>query len=660
MTLKFFLYLLTIAGLAAVSHFVSFFVNHPTFAAFLFCLPISITAVFSQLRWSLVCAVCFGGVLLMGNYATKFGVIDALGWVFLYVGLIAVLEFANRRAKASLYQSLREREINEDRMRLVQSELEDRVLKRTNEISRAIAALSESESHMRAVFENAAEGIFTVDQNGIVLSFNPSAQKIFGIDAAAILGQNIQTLFCIPSQTTIVEYFCSILATLAKPSEKPFVEVWGVKSDRTTFPMELSVSEISLNTKHYFSGIVRDITERKNNEQELLHAKQVADEASQAKSRFLANISHELRTPLGAILGLSEILSDHAHLQTEDRLFVKKIKRHAELLVRIVNDLLDLSKAEADKLEVESIRIDLQELVFDVFHLLEPKATQKKLKFSLMALSQVPRFVCSDPLRLRQILLNLMGNAIKFTDRGEICLSVDCRKIEKSTKVNIFFLVSDSGRGISESEAERLFQPFVQADVSISRNYGGSGLGLVLAKKFAEALGGEVVLTRSARNQGSVFQVSIVVDVLAPFEFVKVLDESLQESQTQLPPVLPLRLDGKRILLVDDAPDNRFIIGKMLSALGAVVETAIDGGDALKKALCGMHDVVLMDIQMPVLDGYQATTELRRCNYQTPIIALTAHAMKEDLSHCLKAGCNDFLTKPVTLAQLSQKINEHI
>jgi signal transduction histidine kinase/CheY-like chemotaxis protein len=384
------------------------------------------------------------------------------------------------------------------------------------------------------------------------------------------------------------------------------------------------------------------------------------ESASREKTEFLANISHEIRTPMTAILGyVDEILQggDLSQIPPHRLNALDGIRRNARHLLMIVNDFLDLSKIEAGRLEVERLRVSPFHIASETCSLMRIQAAQKDLELELEYPTRIPETIETDPTRLRQILVNIVGNAIKFSDEGTVRLIV--RLIEDELSPIIQFEVIDPGIGMSPEQLTRVFEPFVQADSSTTRRHGGTGLGLAICKRLADALGGSIEV-ESELGRGSTFRVNIPTGPLAGVRFIDDLSGAmgtLDPFQGDQPAeVAEGSLEG-RILLVEDSRDNQRLIRRLLERAGLVVHTAEDGSTALNLALAARErgqpfGVILMDMQMPVLDGYDATRALRRSGYELPIIALTAHAMSGDREKCLQAGCDDFVTKPVDRAGL--------
>lgn len=377
-----------------------------------------------------------------------------------------------------------------------------------------------------------------------------------------------------------------------------------------------------------------------------------AEASNAAKSDFLAHVSHELRTPLGTMLGFVELLKD-SHVTPGDRLaYIETIDRNGRELVRLLDDILDIAKVEAGCFEVEQMPFELPRLLEDVIVSLGARASAKGIALTIASEGPLPELVCSDPTRLRQILVNVVGNAVKFTPGGNVEVRVKTLPGER-----LVFVVKDSGVGIAEVERSKLFQPFTQVGSSTTRIFGGTGLGLALSRKLARLLGGDVVLESSEVGVGSSFVVTITQgkeetsgDRAIPSlgaERLAPLDE------------IERPLAGLRVLVAEDAPDSRYLIERLLVGNGAGVVLAENGAVAVERAVADHFDVILMDIQMPVVNGYEATRDLRRRGYSRPIIALTAHAMRDERARCLAAGCDDHLTKPVAASLLVEAITRH-
>jgi PAS domain S-box-containing protein len=535
-------------------------------------------------------------------------------------------------------------------------EIENRVAMRTSELRLANDALKKSESdvarqveRLRSVVDHVVDGIITINEHYLIETWNPAAQKIFGYDASEVVGRNVKVLMPAPYHNEHDTYIANYLRTGVAKIIGIGREVEGKRKDGSTFPMDLAVSEFRLGERRFFNGIVRDITERKRSS-DLKVLKEAAEAANQAKSQFLANMSHEIRTPLGAVLGFSELIASSEVSPSEREQYAIVIKRNGDLLSSVINDILDLSQVEADRLQIDLQEISLDEILADLSALCNLQAQEKGLKLTVSKDGTVPSIIKTDPLRLKQVLLNIVGNAIKFTQKGRVEV-----KVRQAPANQLAFEVKDSGLGIDEQQASRLFKPFTQADASIKRKHGGTGLGLALAKRLAQLLGGDVILTESTASLGSTF--TITIDPGHPQRTLDGVDREGQ-VQRQSDKVAPadIRLDGIKVLVVEDSADNQLLIGRMLKMAGATVDQAENGQEALKRLHHEKYDAVLMDIQMPVMDGFEAISILRGEGNKTPIIALTAHALKEERQRCFTAGFTDHLPKPIHRRSLIEAI----
>ena len=396
--------------------------------------------------------------------------------------------------------------------------------------------------------------------------------------------------------------------------------------------------------------------------EELREAKRVAEEASRAKSDFLANMSHEIRTPLTAILGYTEILLDSEALSSSDRDSVHIIKSSGDHLLSLVNDILDFSKIEAGKMDVECVSVDLFWLVQDSVSPLTLNAKEKNLEFAVYYETPVPRMIYSDPVRIRQVLVNLIGNALKFTEKGLVRLCVGIEE-DDAESPRLYFRVEDTGIGIAEEKVAKLFQVFSQADSSTTRHFGGTGLGLAISKSLSHLLGGDIEV-ESVSGQGSVFKFTVYPGSLDDVPRVTEAQRTQIQRNLTMRKMQGVAFEG-RVLLVEDTPVNQMLICRMLEAVGLTVDIADNGAVGVEMASAAIessegYDVILMDVQMPVMDGLTATGKIRELGFEGKIIALTANAQSRDRQLCLRAGCSDFLTKPVNRDRLLELITEEI
>lgn len=396
------------------------------------------------------------------------------------------------------------------------------------------------------------------------------------------------------------------------------------------------------------TGITINVTEKKRAAEKLKEAKDEAERANKVKSAFLANMSHEIRTPLGAIIGFTDLLKD-SHVTDAERVhFIDTISRNGKALTRIIDDILDLSKVEAGRLEIECVEFSFVVLLDEVVDLFRERTREKQLYLILNIHNKVPKLICSDPVRLRQVLVNIIGNAVKFTSKGGVTISVSSYTEEDWHNFTID--VVDTGIGLTHDQREKLFEPFTQAETSTNRRFGGTGLGLALSRRLARALGGDINIQDHLNKSGSTFSITFKARrTKSSNSTVKIAT-----SQDFIP-----NLRGVNILVAEDCPDNQYVIKKILEKTGAHVEVVSNGLQVLERSNERNYDLVLMDIQMPLMDGYEATRILRASGYNKPIIALTAHAMAEERELTHAVGCNGHLTKPLNSIELFSTVSDH-
>jgi signal transduction histidine kinase/CheY-like chemotaxis protein len=376
-------------------------------------------------------------------------------------------------------------------------------------------------------------------------------------------------------------------------------------------------------------------------------------EGNRAKSDFLANMSHEIRTPMTSIIGYADLLLEPTLSQADRSGHVETIRRNGSHLLQIINDILDLSKIEAGKMTVELLPCSLPQVVAEVASLMRVRAKEKGIAFEVIFHGPIPRSVQSDEMRLRQIVINLVGNAIKFTERGSVRIVVRCDGAEGPSP-RLAVEVVDTGIGLTPEQKERLFKPFTQADASTTRRFGGTGLGLTICKRLAGLLRGDLTI-ESSPGRGSVFTFSIPTGDLSGVPMLESATEAMLAPEKKVS-TAKNAAGGVRVLLAEDGPDNQRLIATYLRRSGAEVTIVENGRLAVEAALAATYDLILMDMQMPVLDGYGATSQLRQGGYAAPIVALTAHAMAGDRERCIRAGCDDFLTKPIARSALVETV----
>jgi PAS domain S-box-containing protein len=520
----------------------------------------------------------------------------------------------------------------------------------------------------QAIMDNVVDAIITIDELGHIQSFNQGAKSLFQYDKSEVIGQNIKMLMPDPDRSQHDEYLKQYLSTGNSKIIGVGREVTGLKKDGTQFPMDLTISKVDLHKGIIFAGIIRDISPRKDFELALIEAKKLSDEANQAKSSFLANMSHEIRTPLNGIVGLTQ-LTMNTDLNPVQNDFLRKIHGSSQNLLTIINDILDVSKIEAGKMEIEFIELNLEKTLQNVIDLLSPKIEEKGLKFHIDINENVPTSVIGDPVRLSQILTNLSSNAVKFTEQGHITISL--RLLEQTQEtLNLEFSVQDSGMGISEEHIEKLFKPFSQADATTTRIFGGTGLGLNIAKNLVRLMGGEICV-ESKLGKGSNFIFNVKFKPSLKKEVPSPIESSTDEARiNENSPIKPENtcvevgdpLPGGRILLAEDNKINQQVACGFLNHAGMVVTVVNNGQEALDILKEKEFDTVLMDIQMPVMDGYRTTRKIRAIpQFQDlPIIALTANASDEDRKKALDCGMNEHIPKPIDANELIKILSQFI
>ncbi len=669
----------------------------------------------------------------------------------------------------------------------------------------AEAAIREQEARLRAIVDHAADGIITIDERGTIASFNPAAERLFGYHANEVIEQNVKILMPEPYRSEHDGYLANYHRTGQAKVIGTGSEVVGRHKDGSVFPLELAISEMRLGDRRFYTGLLRDITERKAAEskleqaardmearnQELREAHKKSLAATKAKSEFLASMSHEIRTPMNAIVAMADLLHE-TPLSKEQQEYVGRFSRAATSLLDLINDILDISKIEAGQLGLESLTFDIHDLIDTIGEMMAIRAHAKQLEIATFVHPDVPTWVSGDPTRLRQVLVNLVGNAIKFTERGEVVLRVEPNQPDPGT---LRCLISDTGIGIPADKVESIFESFTQVDSSTTRKYGGTGLGLSISKRLVELMGGHIEVD-STEGLGSTFSFVVplpkafiprtaspspapdlrnrrllIVDdsetnrmivrehlkqfgpalVEAddgpsalraldqaqrdgrPFDLAildyhmpnmdgldlaravrerkdyaslplvmyvsdmrghssesarelgiascaykpvsrKRLLESLAIALNQTPVVPDRQLSAAhqestsllscRILLVEDLEDNRDVIALFLKDTPYQLDMAENGTVALQKFQTGAYDLVLMDMQMPVMDGLEATAAIRQWEREqqrrpTPIVALTANAFKEEADKSLAAGCTAHVTKPIKKKTLLTTITHY-
>jgi PAS domain S-box-containing protein len=512
-----------------------------------------------------------------------------------------------------------------------------------------------TEEGFRLMVESVTDcAIVQLDPQGTVLSWNTGAQRIKGYSAEEIIGQNFSRFYADADIEKGMPQRDLDTATTRGRFED---EGWGVRKNGTTFWSNSVYTAIRdpAGTLRGFARLTRDLTERKQVEQDLNRARDEALQASRAKSEFLANMSHEIRTPMNGVMGMTEVLQDTVLTQTQ-RYAVETIRFSGQSLLTIINDILDFSKIEAGMLRLDIVDLDVRSVLDRVIALFTESSADKALKLELVVDAAVPAALRGDPGRLYQVLTNLVGNAVKFTEQGEVMVRVEVER-ESAAGVLLRFTVRDSGVGVPRDVQQRLFQPFMQADGSTTRKYGGSGLGLAISKQLAEVMGGEIGV-ESEPGKGSSFWFTAHFETgIAPMKLVTVAAQSPAPG----PEAAPLTAGARawRVLVAEDNQVNQKVARDQLKQLGLNADVVGNGRMAVEAYQRQPYDLVLMDCQMPVLDGYAATAKIRAGEAQGTrawIVAMTAHAMGGDREKCLAAGMDDYLAKPVLKQALREAL----
>jgi PAS domain S-box-containing protein len=515
------------------------------------------------------------------------------------------------------------------------------------ELLKIQGALEDAETRLRTILDNVLDGIIMVDGSGTVISINPAVVKMFGYEAGDIVGRNIEMLMPEPNRSNHDSFSARYESTGTLRAIGVGRELEGLTKAGLTFPMELTVTEVLFHGQRMFVGLVRDITERKRAEDMSRQAKAAAEAANRTKSDFLANMSHEIRTPLNAILGMA-YLAQRANPTPRQQTYLTKIGIAGQSLLGIVNDILDFSKIEAGKLEAEHIIFSLDEVLDNVVDIVGQKAEEKGIAIVCTVSPEVPRSLIGDPLRLGQILINLVHNAIKFSDKGEVVVRVMAEDVTLDN-VGLAFSVRDHGIGMSEEQVANLFQSFNQADTSFTRRYGGTGLGLAISKQLCELMEGTISV-ESEIGKGSTFLFSLNFPIATEEQF------PARKSREK-----PLK---RSVLIVDDSEMTRRLLLGMVQANGFLARAVSSGEEALSALVHGSHvgqpfDLVLMDWRLPGMDGIEASRRIKEHPTLTPIPAIliiSAFESEEVLRGLKEPRFDGFLVKPITEAVLMRTI----
>ncbi|MDT8758218.1 ATP-binding protein [Sphingomonas psychrotolerans] len=521
-----------------------------------------------------------------------------------------------------------------------------------DQLEQDIARREIAEAQLALLAQNATDAVFRIDLNGIITYASPSTEQVLGVAPELTIGASMATLVTEEDKPKVYEFFGrlargesdqGVVTNRIRKRADPQVETWIeancglVRDPVTNAPVEVIAS-------------LRDVTKRKHLEFALEIARARAEAAANAKSSFLANMSHEIRTPMNGVLGFADLLL-HSDLTPQQERHAQLIVDSGKAMMRLLNDILDISKIEAGQMQIAPERVDFRHALRNCVKLIEPAAAQKNLRVWFDVEPELPMFVMVDGLRLRQIVLNLLGNAVKFTEAGSI--SIEARRGWHDRRANIEITVADTGIGIPEDRQAAIFEQFVQAEQSTARRFGGTGLGLAISSQLATLMGGSLTLT-SEPGVGTRFTLRVPLRLADPADAHAAPGEARAEQ-----PERPLK-----ILLAEDHDVNQALMEAMLAKLGHETVTVADGAQALAAATAAAgtaapFDLVLMDMQMPVMDGIEATRAVREAGLDAetlPILALTANAYADDIAACLAAGMQAHIAKPVQLADLAKVI----
>ncbi|MBY0412620.1 MAG: response regulator, partial [Bdellovibrionales bacterium] len=508
--------------------------------------------------------------------------------------------------------------------------------------------LRESEEKFKSLFENSNDAVILFN-NDEIIDCNPESIILFGKHSKKEL-----------LRTPLLDFF-SIKDIQTNGNQELFeFKVREVRYKKMVkfecvffrqgmpFFAELHLHYIAVNDKFIFQAVVRDISERKKTEQNLTKSKELAEDAARAKSNFLSTMSHEIRTPLNGVIGMINIILDE-NPKTEIREDLETIKYSADNLLHIVNEVLDYNKIESGKIELEKKSFSLKNLCENILKIHRPKALEKNLILSLEFDPETPDMVIGDEYRNTQILNNLLSNSLKFTEAGTVTLKVRLKQMKDSTGV-VEFKVTDTGIGIDKEKQKEIFKDFTQAQSDHTRKYGGTGLGLAISKRLVEIQNGRIEVSSS--NKGTTFTFTIVFNLQ--------MDKNMDSTPNASGQNVQSKFEGQKILLVEDNQVNIIVTKKFLEKWGLKVDIAINGLEAINQARANTYQLILMDLHMPLMDGFEATKKIREFNTITPIIGLSADVMTESVASLQAIGMSDFVTKPFRPNDFFLKLKSYI
>ena len=526
--------------------------------------------------------------------------------------------------------------------------------KASAELALAREQLRASERQHRMLFEHNPQPVWVYDRNTLeIVAASDTAVASYGYSREEVRSMTSKDL---RPPEDVVSYLTYLETTTGKErlgfaAAQPHRHQY---KDGTIIDVEVTSDDLTLDGRECRMAICQNVTERNRAAADLAVARDQAVEASNMKSAFLANMSHEIRTPMNGVIGITELLLD-TQLTDEQREYANQVVRSGELMMAIINDILDVSKIEAGHLELDVSDFDLHETITQACAVAGLQANAKGVRLDVHIADAVPQCVRGDRQRLRQVLSNLLSNALKFTTDGSIVVAVSATP-QPHGGARSRVEIADTGIGIDPAELDRMFEPFTQADASTTRNYGGTGLGLAIARELVELMGGTIgAASEPGRGSSFWFELALSAPVAPNGRLPPPGDVGIAAS--------PLSSTAPRVLVAEDSPVNQIVAVAALERCGCTVDVVGDGRQALKALSAQRYDAVLMDCQMPEMDGYEATTELRRRedgDHHTPVIAMTAHAMDGDREKCLEAGMDDYISKPMRREQLIETLRRWI